>query len=58
MRNEEIDNYMLFEGKERDSVMREELIELKQGDVNEVSEYIQKGDNMNYFDEEFNNCFH
>jgi hypothetical protein len=58
MRNEEIDNYMLFEGKERESVMREELIELKQGDVNEVSEYIEKGDNMNYFDEEFNNCFH
>jgi hypothetical protein len=38
MNNEDIDNYMLFEGKERESIMKEELIELKQGDVNEVSE--------------------
>ena len=58
MSNEDIDNYMLFEGKEKESVMKEELLEYKAGEVNEVSDYMQKGDKINYFDEEFNECFH
>jgi hypothetical protein len=57
MGNLEIDNYMMFEGKEKESAMKEELMEYKHGEVNEVSEYMQKGDKINYFDEEFHECF-
>ena len=58
MSNEDIDNYMLFEGKEKESVMKEELLEYKAGEANEVLEYMQKGDKINYFGEDFNECFH
>jgi predicted Mrr-cat superfamily restriction endonuclease len=48
---------MMFEGKEKESAMKEELMEYKHGKVNEVSDYMQKGDKINYFDEEFHECF-